>query len=172
MITERFHQIITDSSTSMQTVAMTALSLAFVYVGSADGDVTAVLLQAMMERPASDLESMWGRYLALALGLLFLGRQEQGEVPLEALKTMAEPFAKQASVICEMCAYAGTGNVLKVQQLLHHCSMHHEQEKNEDLYQCFAVIGIALVAMGEDVGSEMVFRQMNHLVCLKISSFI
>ena len=29
----------------------------------------------------------------------------------------------------EICAYAGTGNVFKIQQLLHICSHHYEQDK-------------------------------------------
>lgn len=87
-----------------------------------------------------------------------------------------------------MCAYAGTGNVLKVQSLLHLCDEHlvkkekdedKEKEKEEkkegetaeeeppvkdDTFQAFAVLGIALVAMGEDIGSEMTMRQLSHLV--------
>lgn len=82
-----------------------------------------------------------------------------------------------------MCSFAGTGNVLKVQELLHYCDEHIDKtpkEKKEDkddkdaapeepvkddTFQAFAVIGIALVAMGEEIGSEMSLRQFNHLVC-------
>lgn len=76
-----------------------------------------------------------------------------------------------------MCSHAGTGNVLKIQQLLHHCDEHidknaKEKEKEgdadespkDDTFQTLAVIGIALVAMGEEIGSEMSIRQFNHLV--------
>lgn len=31
-----------------------------------------------------------------------------------------------------------------------------------------AVLGIALIAMGEDIGSEMAFRSFGHLVCIKL----
>lgn len=82
-----------------------------------------------------------------------------------------------------MCSYAGSGNVLKVQTLLHHCDEHidksakeKEKEKEKegtpeeaprnDTFQAFAVLGIALVSMGEEVGSEMSMRTFNHLVCL------
>lgn len=37
-------------------------------------------------------------------------------------------------------------------------------QKRDDTFQSFAVIGIALIAMGEDVGAEMSLRQFNHLV--------
>ena len=82
----------------------------------------------------------------------------------------------------EVCAYAGTGNVLKVQQLLHICSEHFDspdkedskkddrkdkkEDKKDDLSsrQAIAVLGIALIAMGEEIGSEMAFRTFGHLV--------
>ena len=95
-----------------------------------------------------------------------------------------------------MCSYAGTGNVLKVQTMLHHCTEHlnvddkegseedkegeqaneqaggqsseqdkaNDDEKPNDLYQAFAVVGVALVAMGEDVGAEMCLRHMSHMM--------
>lgn len=80
--------------------------------------------------------------------------------------------------------------MLKVQRLLHHCDEHidtskgkekeegannnqenKEENKEEikegptdDTFQAFAVLGIALLAMGEDIGAEMSLRQFNHLV--------
>lgn len=125
------------------------------------------------------------------------------------------------------CDVKGTGNVLKIQQLLHVCSEYHgakEEEgggeegtdsdakeggksssteaagkdgatggdtkskakktdkKSKDVemkdaeasepgslfepgaYQAVAVLGIALIAMGEDIGAEMSLRTFNHLV--------
>lgn len=73
--------------------------------------------------------------------------------------------------------------------MLHHCDEHiskkddseddkektdgedktdEEAEKpksTDDTFQSFAVIAIALIAMGETVGAEMCLRQFNHLVC-------
>lgn len=34
----------------------------------------------------------------------------------------------QVSTLVDVCAYAGTGNVLKIQKLLHMCSEHYETE--------------------------------------------
>jgi len=39
------------------------------------------------------------------------------------------------------------------------------ETRQDDTFQAFAVLGIALVAMGEDIGAEMSLRQFNHLVC-------
>lgn len=50
---------------------------------------------------------------------------------LESLKVINEPLRSFATVLVECCAYAGTGNVLKVQHMLHICSEHfeHKDEK-------------------------------------------
>lgn len=46
---------------------------------------------------------------------------------------MSEPFRSFANTLVDVCAYAGSGNVLKVQQLLHICSEHFDsKEKEED----------------------------------------
>ena len=39
-----------------------------------------------------------------------------------------------------------------------------DEKEVDDTFQGFAVIGIALIAMGEDIGAEMSLRQFNHLV--------
>ncbi len=57
---------------------------------------------------------------------------------------------------------------MKIQAMLHHCNDHidksKEDSKEDDTFQAFAVIGIALVGMGEDIGSDMALRMFNHLV--------
>jgi len=59
--------------------------------------------------------------------------------------------------------------VLKLQELLHICNEHiedkdDEKSKSEELVQSYAVLGLSLIAMGEDVGQEMVLRQFGHLM--------
>ncbi len=113
-----------------------------------------------------------------------LGLQDATDAIIVALQAIEhEAISKQAQILVDMCAYAGTGNVLKVQTLLHHCDEHivkkekeekkedesgeetkEEQPQKDDTFQAFAVLGIALVAMGEEIGSEMSLRQLNHLV--------
>jgi 26S proteasome regulatory subunit N1 len=51
-----------------------------------------------------------------------------------------------------------------------------EEKKEEPLYdlsmqQSVAVLGIALIAMGEEIGSEMCMRAFGHLVRLKYLLF-
>ena len=84
---------------------------------------------------------------------------------------------------------SGTGNVLKIQNLLHICSEHFEADKGKDekdskdkkddkkdkktesteadgSHQGIATLGLAAIAMGEDIGMEMSLRSFNHLVRL------
>ena len=43
-----------------------------------------------------------------------------------------------------------------------------EEEVKDGSHQGIAVLGIAAIAMGEDIGSEMVLRSYNHLVSLYV----
>lgn len=38
-------------------------------------------------------------------------------------------FAQFLQLVVETCAYAGSGNVLKVQKMLHLCAEHKKEEK-------------------------------------------
>merc|ERR1712054_270065 len=69
------------------------------------------------------------------------------------------------------CAYAGTGNVLKVQQFLHVCGQHVEKDEegkektDKDMsHQMNAVLSLALVALGEEIGSEMALRTCDNML--------
>jgi 26S proteasome regulatory subunit N1 len=42
-------------------------------------------------------------------------------------------MAELVTLVMDTCAYAGSGNVLKVQELLHICAEHKENE-NETIY--------------------------------------
>ncbi|KAI0018373.1 armadillo-type protein [Xylariomycetidae sp. FL0641] len=160
--------IVTNSGQDMQISAMAALSLGLVFVGSGNPEVSEALITLLLddERQAQ-LTDKWSRFLALGLGLLFFGRQEEVDVVLESLKAVESPMARPTSVLAEICAWAGTGAVLKIQELLHICNEQiedSEEKRGDELLQAYAVIGIALVAMGEDVGQEMVLRQFGHLM--------
>lgn len=60
------------------------------------------------------------------VAVVVAGRQEAVEAIIAALEVIPEPFKSMATTLVEVCAYAGTGNVLKIQHLLHICSEHHE----------------------------------------------
>lgn len=161
--------IVSDTSLDMQLSAMAALSLGMIFVGSAHGEVTDALMNTLLDEDRSkQLKDKWTRFMALGLALLFFGQQEEVDVILETLKALDHPMSKPTSVLAEVCAWAGTGNVLKVQQLLHICNEHieedSEEKKGDELLQSYAVIGLSLVTMGEDVGQDMIIRTFGHLM--------
>ncbi|RXK34811.1 26S proteasome regulatory subunit N1 [Tremella mesenterica] len=185
-VTEKLVPHVMEDSNSMEVVCMAALGLGFVHVGSGDGEVASNILQVMMEKSPEDLESPWVIFMCLALGLVFLGTQDASEATVETLRTIDHPIANVAQILVDVCSYAGTGNVLKIQDMLYICSEHAAPPKKSDASEtetpagspesspidaegdismsANAVMGIALVAMGEEVGAEMALRQFQHLM--------
>lgn len=170
-----------------EVLGIAALSLGLIAVGSCNPEVTERLTQIIQERTESDFRDTFTKFLFLGLGLVYLGRQEASEACIAALAVIDEPHKSTVTTMVEICAYAGTGNVLKIQHLLHICSEHYEpytpdtsdkskkdaqseqqqkEEREKDLSQCqaVAVLGIALIALGEDIGAEMAFRSFGNLL--------
>ena len=56
-----------------QVVGVAALACGLISIGTCNGDVTSVILQTMMERSANELKEHYARFLALGLGLAYLG---------------------------------------------------------------------------------------------------
>merc|ERR1719445_1633851 len=120
-----------DSKSNMEVIGVTALATGLIAVGSCNGEVTSTILQTLMEKSATDLKDGFAKYLPLGIGLCYLGKQDSAEATIAALEVIPEPFRQLATTLVEICAYAGTGNVLKIQQLLSICSDHYEQDKSE-----------------------------------------
>mmetsp|Transcript_29951 Transcript_29951/g.56641 ORF Transcript_29951/g.56641 Transcript_29951/m.56641 type:complete len:944 (-) Transcript_29951:87-2918(-) len=147
--------------TTMLEVSLAGLALGMIYVGKCDDTVGGTIVQRLMEASDEELDHSHTKFLCLGLGLLFLGRMEKAEAMIEALRTIEHKISKFAAVVLETCAYAGSGNVLKVQEMLHQCAEHLEEDAE---HQMAAVIGIGLITMGEEVGSEMAIRSFEHLL--------
>ncbi|KAJ3032270.1 proteasome regulatory particle base subunit [Rhizophlyctis rosea] len=163
-VVELLLPIISDTTLSMELAALAALSVGLICVGTCNGDVSSTILQTMMERDETQMKDTYAKFMGVGLALLFLGKQDAADATLETLKAIEAPVAKSVEVLVEICAFAGTGNVLKVQKMLHLCNDHLDPEKEDDKFQAFAVFGVAMIAMGEDVGSEMALRAFNHLM--------
>merc|ERR1719228_2028419 len=84
-----------------------------------------------MEKSESELKDTYARFMALGLALTYLGKQDAVETTLAALEVIPEPYKSMASTLAEICAYAGTGNVLKIQTLLHVCSEHYDNKEDD-----------------------------------------
>lgn len=157
-------------SASIVEASLAALALGEIYVGACDQEVASLLVQRLMEASDADLDASVSRFLGLGLALVFFGRMDKADATLEALKTIEHPAGLYARVALEACAYAGTGNVLKIQRMLHICaerlgdSASSKDTPAKAAHQSVAVLGIALVTAGEDVGADMALRTFDHLL--------
>lgn len=181
--------VFNDPKSNTEVIAMAALACGLISVGSCNPEVTDTIVQAMMTpRNEADLRDTYARFLPLGLGLNLLGKQTACEAVIAALEVIPDPYRSMSTTLVEVCAYAGTGNVLKIQKLLHILSEHYEpfnekedskkdkkekvdeekkkEEREKDLssQQAVAVLGIALIALGEDIGTEMAYRTFGQLL--------
>ncbi|CAL5323030.1 unnamed protein product [Camellia sinensis] len=156
-IRSKLTPILGDNKVPLDVIAFTAISLALVYVGSCNEEVAQAIIFALMDRSESELGEPLTRLLPLGLGLLYLGKQATAEVS----KTFNEKIRKYYDMTLLSCAYARTGNVLKVQHLLGQCAQHLEKGET---HQGPAILGIAMVAMAEELGLEMAIRSLEHLL--------
>ncbi|KAJ4850213.1 26S proteasome non-ATPase regulatory subunit 2 A [Turnera subulata] len=160
-IRSKLTPILNDAKAPLDLIAFTAISLGLVYVGSCNEEVAQAILFALMDRSEAELQDPLTRFLPLGLGLLYLGKQESVDATAEVSKTFNDKIRKYCDMTLASCAYAGTGNVLKVQNLLGHCAQHLEKGET---HQGPAVLGIAMVAMAEELGVEMAIRSLEHLL--------
>lgn len=129
--------VLTDSKQSMEVIGITAISCGLIAVGSGNSDVTANCLQILMEKDSNSKIELknepFAKFLSLAIGLCYLGRQEEAETIQATLDVLSnEPFKAMSKTLLDICAYAATGNVLKIQQLLHICSEKRESKETSD----------------------------------------
>lgn len=179
-IAETLMPLIGDSSITV--ASMAALALGHVFVGTCEGEVASCIIQTMMERDAFDLNKPIARFLCLGLSLLFTGKHEAAEAIVETLRCIEHPIGQDAIVLVQACAFAASGNVLKIQEMLQICTVKSEvdevSENNEDEKVVkstvadsfekgnlsFAVMAIALISIAEDIGQEMSLRIFSHLM--------
>lgn len=223
--------LVSDTDVPLEISCLASLALGHVFVGTCHGDLTSTILQTLLERDFVQLNNKFIRFMALGLGLLYMGKTEMVEDVLDIIDAIEHPINKTLKVLVNICAYAGTGNVLQIQSLLQMCSAkpkedteaekkleqseadqlpledkeseevadedkdqemedasevkteiktelkeedskekaletteEEDEEDEEDLYQGFAVLGLACIAMGEDIGQDMVLRHFSHLM--------
>ncbi|GAB5369463.1 hypothetical protein AAMO2058_001406600 [Amorphochlora amoebiformis] len=152
-----------ENKQTMEVASMACLALGMVFAGTADEKVTSAILDVFLESTDAQCEDSSAIYMALGMGLLYLGRGDECEAVTEATTATEKPISKYLTLTVETCAYAGTGNVLLIQKLLKAISEHIEDEKLNK-HQVVAVVGLALVSMGEDLGKQMIVRSMDHIL--------
>lgn len=153
--------IVNTESNNITEASFAALSLGLIFVGTCNDDISSIILQRLMESSEADLNSTLSRFMCLGLGLLFLGQGEKADAVLEGIRVIEHQRGKYAELTLLTCAYAGTGNVLKVQSFLGICTEHLTENAE---HQSVAVLGLALAAVGEDIGTDMTLRTFEHLL--------
>ncbi|XP_073101582.1 26S proteasome non-ATPase regulatory subunit 2 homolog A [Elaeis guineensis] len=157
----RLSLIMGDPTMPLEVLVFSAITLGLVYVGSCNEEIAQSIIFALMDRSETELNEPLTRLLPVALGLLYLGKQDNVEATAEVSKTFNEKIRKYCDVTLLSLAYAGTGNVLKVQKLLGYCAQHLDKGET---HQGPAVLGIALIAMAEELGLDMAIRSLEHLL--------
>lgn len=78
--------LVTDTDVKIDVAGFAALSLGLVFTSTCNGEAIDAILQALMLRGELELSSPFAKFLALGLGLLFLGRQEAVEATVEVTR--------------------------------------------------------------------------------------
>uniref|UniRef100_A0A1B6E1D5 26S proteasome non-ATPase regulatory subunit RPN1 C-terminal domain-containing protein n=1 Tax=Clastoptera arizonana TaxID=38151 RepID=A0A1B6E1D5_9HEMI len=182
------YPVLTDNKTTPEIRGFAALSIGLICVGgSPNHEALAAILQILFDKNLSDFtEDPYTKYITLALGLCVMGQKDNTEALDEAVKVLSEPLLSFVQQMILMCAYAGSGDVLLIQKQLHICSMHfpdvktnkkrnrdkvETEEKNNDdlgagplpLVQGIATLSVAVIAMGEEIATNMTNRIFGQL---------
>lgn len=185
---EMFLPIVSETSIDLQLSGLAAVALGQIFIGQgakADNEIALTMLHTLMEMEPEQLKSPWIKFYGLGLALLFFGKQDASDAIIETLKAIKHPVAEETIVLLNLCSFAGTGEVLRIQQMLRLCA-DKDNEKSEgkdkeektenepkedkkddgkgEFKEGLAVIAIAAIAMGEDIGKELCMRHFGHLV--------
>lgn len=75
--------LVTDPAVSIEVAGFAALSLGLIFISTTEEESVQAILQALMTRSELELAEPFAKFLALGLGLLFLGKQDAVEATLE-----------------------------------------------------------------------------------------
>ncbi|XP_029042494.2 26S proteasome non-ATPase regulatory subunit 2-like [Osmia bicornis bicornis] len=121
-VTELLTGVLADKATTMEVVSLGAIAMGLINVGSADADISSTILQKLLELTPQELSSTYSRFLPLSLGMIYMGCRDIIDAPSAALEVLPDPYKLASQTMLQVCAYAGTGDVLIVQELLRICS--------------------------------------------------
>lgn len=99
-------------------------------------EIAEAILHYLMLAPEEKMGEPFIKFIVLGLGLLFLGKQEAVEATLEVARSLNERIRRFATTVLDTCAYAGSGNVLKVQEMLAMCGEHIDAEEGAEWKVC------------------------------------
>ena len=166
---EILNGVLEDFSYGFEMSAFVSLALGLIFIGSSDEDVFTDLFSILMSRneggKSKIFESPFFVIYILGMGLLCLGKQKDNDFMINTLVALEE-FSKDMKDYMKTMlisfSYAGSGNVSKVQELMQIIAKSSEEINPK--VQAIAVIGCSLIAIGEEVGMEMLSRSFNNFL--------
>lgn len=161
-------EVLEDFAFGFEVSAFTALAYGLTFLGSGNDDVIGNLISILITRNEDVnvklIDSPYFVLFVLGIGLILLGMQKDAELMIEATQLENFPIEMRQYIktLLTACAYAGSGNVSIVQEMQHLVA----KQKGEihAKVQSIAVISISLIALGEEIGTEMVTRAYNHFL--------
>mmetsp|Transcript_17637 Transcript_17637/g.21373 ORF Transcript_17637/g.21373 Transcript_17637/m.21373 type:complete len:966 (-) Transcript_17637:1702-4599(-) len=210
-------QIVEDDAdeADIELQSMAGLALGLMYIGTGEEKVAEAIISLLFSVSMSETKASMSmtRFLCLGLALVYLGKQDEADKFIVTSSSLPNSqLAQFTSTLMEVCAYAGSGNVIQVQKLMHICAQHlgedgkpivetdgdakaeddddEAKDENKDdaadaaaaaepeepapidkekaaraaIHQSIAVLGVALITMGESVGRQMAERTFQHLL--------
>lgn len=184
--------LVADSDQPVEIQCFAAYALGLVFAGSCDEDISEAAMACLMEKDEAQLQDPSLRYLILAIGTLFIGREEAADTLIEATTALSPLIQKYAEAVVIGCAYAGTGNVVMIQKMFSLVAEEHEEADEASSptteaaasadgagaaaaatatssdkpkpfnFRAAAVLSIAQIALGEHLGTDMSKRALLH----------
>ena len=162
-------EVFQDFSYGFEVSAFISLTLGLIFIGSSNEsvfeEIFTILISRNEESKGKIFESPFFVIFVLGMGLICLGKQKDNETIIDTLVTM-ETFSKEMKdylkTMLTSFSYAGSGNVARVQELMQIIAKSTDEINPK--VQSIAVIGCSLIALGEDVGTEMLSRSFNHFL--------
>jgi len=165
---EPLMEVIENFSFGLDVFAYCSLAFGLVYLGSGKEDafsnIMGNLISKNEEGKTKFMENPYFVLFVLGMGLVVLGIQNNAETIIEAtqLQEFSPDMRLFIKTLLTACAYAGSGNVTKVQEMMHIIAKPKEEVNPK--VKSIAVLGISIIAIGEDIGTEMIFRSFNHFL--------
>ena len=161
-------EVLEDFAFGFEVSAFTSLSFGLTFLGSGNDEVIGNLISILIARNENEkgklMDSPYLVLYVLGLGLVLLGQQKDADLMIEATQLDEFPVEMREFIktILTACAYAGSGNVSKVQEMMHLVAK--PKEEIHAKVQSMAVLGISLISLGEEIGSEMIARSFNRFL--------
>lgn len=180
---------IISSSSSIDIFGVTSLACGLIVLGRCQHNIVQLMLSKIIEANGQEsLKSHYMRLAGLGVALCYMNDRDGIDAAQAAMDVFEEPFKTIMQTMLKMCAYAGTGDVLVVQELLRIVEekidnvkeekpkdkpkkdLNHKRKEEKSnpewdycMGQAMAVLAVAAVSKGEEIGAEMVLRIFGHI---------